>query len=72
MGTVAAIGDTALVRGFVLAGVVVTVAASDGEVVEAWQRLDDDVGLVVLSPDAQRALGDLVHDRRELLTVVTP
>jgi vacuolar-type H+-ATPase subunit F/Vma7 len=71
MSTAAAIGETAVLHGFALAGVVVTVTASDREVLDAWQRLGD-VALVVLSPSARRALGDLVAERPDVLTVVTP
>lgn len=67
---IAALGRWSLVRGFALAGVR-TVAAEDDEAVRrAWAGLDPDVAVVILTPEAARALGGSAH--RGPLTVVMP
>ena len=71
-GTVAALGETALVQGFALAGARV-VSADDGAAVRsAWRTLPPDVTVVILTPNAARVLGPDVECSRFPLTVVMP
>jgi vacuolar-type H+-ATPase subunit F/Vma7 len=57
MGTVAVIGEEALVRGFGLAGAAVLPASGPEQVQSAWHSLAADVSLVILTPAAAAALG---------------
>lgn len=68
-GTVAAIGEEVLVAGLGLAGVQVLPAEQPEAVRAAWRQLPDGVALVVLTPAAAAALGELPPDR---LAVVLP
>lgn len=61
-GTVAAIGEEALVRGWGLAGVRVLPAEEPGAVRAAWKDLPADVTLVILTPAAAAALPDPGRD----------
>jgi vacuolar-type H+-ATPase subunit F/Vma7 len=72
MSTVVAIGATHEMEGFALVGVHLVTAATDAEVAAAWAALDGDVGLVVLSPAAARALEAELRSHRDVLTVVMP
>jgi vacuolar-type H+-ATPase subunit F/Vma7 len=56
MSTVVAIGEEQRVRGFALAGVSVIAAADETTARAAWETLDADVGLVILTPAAAQAL----------------
>jgi vacuolar-type H+-ATPase subunit F/Vma7 len=56
MSRIAAIGEEQRVRGFALAGVVVAAVADETAARNAWEALDDDVGLVILTPTAARGL----------------
>ena len=67
-----ALGADAELVGFVLAGVEVLPAGTDDELRRAWATLDDDVGLVVVSPRAAEILGDELDARPTTLTVMTP
>ncbi len=58
MGTVVAIGEEALVRGFSLAGAVVLAAEDPDAVRAAWHGLAAEVAVVVLTPAALAALAD--------------
>jgi vacuolar-type H+-ATPase subunit F/Vma7 len=62
MSRVAAIGEERRVRGFALAGVGVVAVADQTAARTAWEALDVDVGLVILTPGAAQGL------RRELTT----
>lgn len=55
-GRMAAIGEAALVQGYALAGVAVTVATGHYHVRRAWEALDPQVMVVVLTPSAAAAL----------------
>ena len=57
MSLIAAIGDDARLAGYALAGVQVHAAGDDGAVREAWERLPDEVGCVLLTAAARAALG---------------
>lgn len=72
MSTVVAIGETHEIEGFALAGVKVIDAATNATILDAWRKLDDDVGLVILSPMAAETLGRMLPDRPDTLTVVMP
>jgi vacuolar-type H+-ATPase subunit F/Vma7 len=67
-----AIGDERRLAGYTLAGVVVQPAASPAESEAAWATLDDDTGLLVLTPEAKSALEPLLAERDDLVWVVLP
>lgn len=56
MGTVAAIGARNQVSGLALAGVDVLVAEHPDDVRQAWRTLPGTVSLVIVTPDAAKAL----------------
>lgn len=70
MARVAVIGEDLRVQGFGLAGAVVCPASGSTEVHAAWQGLDDEVVVVVLTSAAATALADVPPGRR--LTAVIP
>ncbi|MFK8022407.1 MAG: V-type ATP synthase subunit F [Ilumatobacter sp.] len=72
MSTVVALGRDHRLVGFVLAGVRVVDAATEAEIERAWDDLDDDVGLVILSADAAAALRPNLADRPDVLIVELP
>jgi vacuolar-type H+-ATPase subunit F/Vma7 len=72
MGTVVALGDTHELEGFALAGVRIVVTTGGADTVRAWRALDDEVGLVILSPASAAVLGDELVRRPDLLTAVMP
>jgi len=57
MGTVAVIGEVALVRGYVLAGATVVPAEGSDAVLLAWRSLAENTALVILTPAAAGSLG---------------
>jgi vacuolar-type H+-ATPase subunit F/Vma7 len=69
---VVAIGADGDLAGLALAGVQVVSARTPDQVLAAWRALGDEVGLVVLSPDAADVLDDVLHERPVTLTVVIP
>lgn len=72
MSTVVALGRDHRLIGFVLAGARVVDAATEAEVERAWDDLDDDVGLVILSADAADVLRPSFANRPDVLTVELP
>ena len=72
MSAVVALGRDHRLVGFVLAGVRVLDASTGAEIERAWDDLDDDVGLVILSADAADALCSNLADRPDVLTVELP
>lgn len=72
MGTVVALGASHALDGFGLVGVHVVHASHPDEVRAAWRALPDDVGLVILSHDAEAVLHDALDDRPDVLTAVLP
>lgn len=72
MTRVVAIGATHEIEGFALAGVRVMTADARTDVMAAWSRLDDTVGLVILSPDAADVLRSRLTERPDVLTSVMP
>ncbi|WP_149264591.1 hypothetical protein [Actinomadura sp. K4S16] len=71
-GRVAVLGERARVEGYGLAGALVSPADGAGEVRSAWEALDDEVAVVVMTPAAAEVLEDARHRRPGVLTVVMP
>lgn len=57
-GTVAVLGEAALVEPYALAGARVLPAGTPGEVRAAWRALADDVLVVLLTPAAHAVLDE--------------
>jgi vacuolar-type H+-ATPase subunit F/Vma7 len=70
MARVAALGARSRVEGFGLAGALVLDAEDAAAVRAAWDALDADVAVVVLTPEAAEVLGDAATSGP--LTVVMP
>jgi len=68
---VVAIGEEAKLAGYALAGVELVDAVEAGRVRTAWAEVADDVGLVLLTPEARLALPERL-ERGGLLWVVVP
>ena len=68
-GRMAAIGERALVQGYALAGVVVTVAEEAATVRDAWNTLAPEVSVVVLTAAAAAAIGDVTTAPGRLVVV---
>jgi vacuolar-type H+-ATPase subunit F/Vma7 len=69
MSRIAALGESHRVEGFSLAGAAVFAAQSADEVRRAWANLPAEVAVVILTPAAADALGD-VDDLRPLRVVL--
>ncbi|MCC9205064.1 hypothetical protein [Arthrobacter sp. zg-Y769] len=70
-GTVAALGNPALLEGYRLAGAELHPAAGAADVRAAWAGLPDSVCVVLLTPDAAAHLSDeLVHPASPLTAVL--
>jgi vacuolar-type H+-ATPase subunit F/Vma7 len=69
---IAAIGEERRVRGFALAGVRVLSAADETAVRAAWEALDADIGLVILTPAAAQGLGHELSSAARRLWVELP
>ncbi|MGW4079254.1 V-type ATP synthase subunit F [Streptomyces asiaticus] len=72
MGRVVAVGERTRVAGFVLAGVTVVAAEEPDAVREAWHALPPGTALVILTPAAADALGQVLVAGTRPLTVVMP
>ena len=72
MRTVVGIGEEGALTGFTLTGVPVITAENDSEIIAAWDDLDDDVGLVILSARASEVLRADLEGRTDRLSVVMP
>jgi vacuolar-type H+-ATPase subunit F/Vma7 len=72
MSLVAAIGEEARLAGYALAGVQVHGATDPRAAREAWESLGDDVGCLILTPDALAALSPLLTERSEMIWAVVP
>jgi vacuolar-type H+-ATPase subunit F/Vma7 len=72
MSTVVAIGEEQRVRGFALAGVDVRTTADADSARAAWEALDADVGLVILTPAAAAALRPALASAPRRLCVELP
>ena len=71
MRRIVAIGSDCELAGYALVGVEVLEADNPGAVRRAWDDLGANVGLVLLTHEARRALPDRL-ERRDLLHVVLP
>jgi|GEM_PF-4531277 vacuolar-type H+-ATPase subunit F/Vma7 len=67
-----AIGDERRLAGYTLAGADVLPAATATAVEAAWADVGDDVGLLVLTPEAFALLERRLADRAELVWAVLP
>ena len=72
MAGIAAIGEPARVRGFLLAGVDVYAVDNPTAVLRAWQDLPRAVGVVILTQSAAEVLGAEAAEREPPLLVVMP
>ncbi len=70
MSAVAAIGEGHAVEGFGLAGVSIHASDDPAEWIDAWHRLDPDVGLVLLTTASRATLTDQLAERSDVLWVV--
>ncbi len=68
----AAIGEPGLVQGFALAGVRVFAVEDANAARAAWRELEPDVGIVILTAAAQRALDAELSRSQAPLSVVMP
>jgi len=72
-GTIAALGEGALIEGFALAGVLLRPAEDPAAVRSAWRELPQDVVVVILTKTAALALGSAVVESTSYpITVVMP
>jgi vacuolar-type H+-ATPase subunit F/Vma7 len=72
MSRAVAIGARTLVGGYALAGVEVVEADEPKSVLAAWERLGDDVALLILTPDARRILAGELEAWPELVWTTLP
>lgn len=71
-GAIVAIGESARISGWALAGVRELPAADPEQVRQVWEKLDPDVVLVILTPRAAADLADVPAVPGGRLTVVLP
>ena len=71
-GTVAALGNPALLEGYRLAGAALYPAAGAADVRAVWAGLPDSVCVVLLTPDAAAELAAELADPASPLTAVLP
>ena len=69
-GPVVVLGEAALVDGYVLAGAVVVHAETRDEVRQKYQAISSDVGLVILTAAAGRALEGQLERAPYLVSVM--
>ena len=72
MTRIGALGETAKVEGFALAGALVFAADLRGDVEAAWGALPDDLGVLILTPAAADVLDARLGEHPRLLLVVMP
>jgi vacuolar-type H+-ATPase subunit F/Vma7 len=72
MSRVVVLGDPIWVGGFALGGATVTPATTADAVRAAWDDLPDDAGVLVMTAEAAKILGDRLEERPYLLWVVIP
>lgn len=70
MSAVVALGEPEVLEGFALAGVRVEHASDPDECLRALAEIDDDVGLLILTPASRRALEAQLSRRPNLLWTV--
>jgi vacuolar-type H+-ATPase subunit F/Vma7 len=71
-GTVVALGEHALLKGYPLAGAVLAAAETQDDVRRAWAAMPETVGVVILTPSAAEALGVARTDLSSPMSVVLP
>jgi hypothetical protein len=69
---IVAIGEPGLLDGYGLAAVEVRPAADAAAAIHAWSELGADVGLLILTPSAERALSSRLAESRDLVWAVVP
>lgn len=72
MSRIVALGEASRVAGFELAGVEVISAEDGAAVLDAWERLAPDTGVLLLTPAAAELLAERRRDHPRVLTVVMP
>lgn len=72
MSRVVAIGQERQLAGFALAGVDVRAAESAQAAQDAWDGLERDVGLLILTPEAAAALEGRRSEREDIVWVSLP
>ena len=72
MSRAIAIGDGLELAGYALAGVHVSGASTDSEVLSAFEALPDDSTLIILTTNAHAVLVDRLEERSELVYTVLP
>lgn len=72
MSEVVAIGEEALLDGYALAFVEVIAAGDPSAVREAWESLEPEVELVILTPAAHEALAPQLRGEPRVMWVVVP
>lgn len=72
MGTVAVLGEHALVQGYALAGAVLLVADTGEQARERWAALPSGVRVVILTPAAAAALSAAREAADAPMSVVIP
>jgi vacuolar-type H+-ATPase subunit F/Vma7 len=72
IGGVVAIGEEARLAGFALAGVDVRPAEDEVSANHELDRLEERVGLLIITPAAERALGERLAKREDVLWVTLP
>jgi hypothetical protein len=68
----AAIGEHVRIAGYALAGVTIHAADGDARVHAAWDRLDDDVACVILTPSSLAVLAPRLGERPRVVWAVLP
>lgn len=72
MSRIVAIGESRLLDGYGLAAVDVRAAEDAATARRAWAELEADVGLLILTPSAERALAAELAGEPELVWAVVP
>ncbi len=70
--SVVAIGDVRRLAGYALAGATVVPAGSPEAIDAAWEGLDEDAVLLILSPEAHARLEARLAEREGLIWAVQP
>ena len=72
MSTVAVLGARALVQGFALTGARLLVAETAADVRDQWERMPNDVLVVIVTPSAAAELPGIRSSADGPMTVVMP
>jgi vacuolar-type H+-ATPase subunit F/Vma7 len=72
MSEAVAIGDGRRLAGYTLAGAEVLAAATAAEIDAAWERVGDDVRLLVLTREAYDLLAERLLERDRVVWAVLP